>query len=130
MKIKYVFLFILYLLSISAYAEDYFCLSNGGNNLLLLPVKYPNIDEIKYYPYMKPIKISNIVTIEYEDEDGEKPETYYTMNEIVKNKITGQYTFISQGSLVYSATYINLKNNKKFEFYREYDLKLKGVNCL
>lgn len=55
MKIKYVF--ILYLLSIGAYAEDYFFLSNGGNNLLLLPVKYPNIDEIKYYPYMKPIKI-------------------------------------------------------------------------
>ncbi|CAP02979.1 hypothetical protein; putative signal peptide (plasmid) [Acinetobacter baumannii SDF] len=130
MKIKYMFLCVLLLLGINAYADDYFCLSNGGKNILLISIKYPNIDEVKYYPYLKPIKISNVVKTEYGDDGGEKPETYYTMNEIIKNKITGNYTFMSQGYIVYSATYTNLKKNKKSEFYRKYDLKLKGINCL
>lgn len=130
MKIKYMLLCMLPLLNINVYADDYFCLSNGGDNILLISAKYPNINEIKYYPYMRPIKISNVVKTEYGDNGGEKTETYYTMNEILKNKITGHYTFMSQGYLVYSATYINLKSNKKSEFYRQYDLKLKGINCL
>lgn len=130
MKIKYIFLFILSFVSINADADDYFCLSSGGNNLLLISIKYPNIDEVKYYPYMKSIKVSKVVETEYGDDEGEKPEVYYTMNEIVKNKITGHYIFMSQGYLVYSATYINLKNNKEIEFYRKYNLKLKDINCL
>lgn len=131
MTVKYIFLSMAFLLSRHTYADDdFFCLSDGVKTILLVSAKYPNIDEIKYYPYLKSIKISNVIKTKYGDNGGEKPEIYYTMNEIVKNKITGRYTFMSQGYLVYSVTYINLKSKKITDFYRKYDLKIKGVNCL
>lgn len=121
----------LFSISINLYANNnFFCLSNGGKTILLVPSTYPNIDEIKYYPYLKPIKISNVIKTEHGDDGGINSEIYYTMNEIVKGKITGNYTFMSQGYQVYSATYTNLKNKRKTNFEREYNLQLKGVNCL
>lgn len=59
-----------------------------------------------------------------------KPEVYRAMNEVLGNKITGKYTFMSQGYLIYKATYVNKRNNKKTNFVSERELVLKGVNCL
>lgn len=133
MKIKYTLLAVLILFSNHLYAEDsYSCLSDGGKIFLLVPLSYPNINYIKYYPYLKPIKISKIIKTEYGDQGGFKPEIYYTMNEIINGKITGRYTFMSQGYIIYNATYLNLKTKKKTEFGRVYghDIQLKDVDCI
>lgn len=131
MIVKYILFGMLFSISINLYAnKNFFCLSNDGKTILLVPSTYPNIDEIKYYPYLKSIKLSNIVKTEYGDDGGINPEIYYTMNEIIKGKITGNYTFMSQGYLVYSVTYTNLKNKREINFEREYNLQLKGINCL
>lgn len=58
MKFKYLFL-LAFFLSFNANSKDnYFCLSNWKNSILLVSKNYPNISEVKYYPYLKAIKIS------------------------------------------------------------------------
>ncbi|MCG2608738.1 hypothetical protein LZZ98_09385 [Acinetobacter sp. SM34] len=131
MKFYHIFILII-LCSIQAHATtDYFCLTDGNKSILLVPKNYPDFSTVKYYPYLKDIKVSKTIQI-YKVDMGENahPEIYRTMNEIINNKITGKYTFMSQGYLIYYATYYNLKTKKKTEFSREYELKLKGVNCL
>lgn len=131
MNIKYFFL--LMALSFNAYADDdYFCFSNGGKNILLVPKSYPNFNEIKYYPYLKTIQISDVIKTRYGDQGGDKPEVYYTMNEIINKKTTGSYTFMSQGYVVYNVTYLNFRTKKETDFSRlyNYEIKLKNINCL
>lgn len=121
------------LVSISAYANnDFFCLTNSNQKVILLvPANYPDTDKVQYYPYLKDIKISKPIKTNIVDMgEGAKPEIYRTVNEIFRNKITGNYTFMSQGYLIYKATYVNKRNNKKTSFVREHELILKGVNCL
>lgn len=130
---KYFLLALIPYISSYALADDsYFCLSDGQKSILLVPKDYPNTSEVKYYPYLKPIKISKVVRTEYGDQSGVKPEIFYTMNEIINRKITGQYTFNVQGYLVNYVDYLNLKTKKRTTFFVKYgdDLNLKGVNCL
>lgn len=110
--------------------ETYYCLISKDDVILLVSSKYPNINYIKYYPYLKNIKISKSIKEEIIDMgENAKPEVYRTMNEIINGKITGYYTFMSQGYLLYNIEYINLKNKKKAIFERT-DLHIKGVNCI
>lgn len=121
------------LLTISTYANnDFFCLVNSSQKIVLLvPANYPNIAKVQYYPYLKDIKLSKpIKTYNVDMGEDAKPEVYRDMNEVLGNKITGKYTFMSQGYLIYKATYVNKRNNKKTNFVRERELVLKGVNCL
>lgn len=61
--------------------------------------------------------------------DNAKPEIYRTMNEMINGKITGKYTFMSQGYLLYNVEYFNLKTKKK-TFFEKNDLRIKGINCI
>lgn len=109
--------------------NDYYCFSNK-NTVLLISSDYPNIQYVKYYPYLKNIKISKPIKVLEEDMgDNAKPEVYRTMNEVVDSKVTGQYTFMSQGYLLYDVTYTNLKSKKITKFTKT-DLKNKKINCL
>lgn len=121
------------LVSISVCANnDFFCLTSSNQKVILLvPANYPGNDRVQYYPYLKDIKISKPIKTNVVDMgEGAKPEFYRVVNEISGNKITGNYTFMSQGYLIYKATYVNKRNNKKTSFVREHELVLKGVNCL
>lgn len=132
MKFKYLFL-LAFLLSFNTNSKDnYFCLSNGKNSILLVSKNYPNISEVKYYPYLKSIKISEIIKKEYGDDAGEKPEVYYTMNELINGKNTGKYVFMPQGYVLYSVDYLNFKSKKITEFSRiyNYEINLKNINFL
>lgn len=123
----------LFLLIFNANSKDnYFCLSNGKNSILLVSKNYPNISEVKYYPYLKSIKISEIIKKEYSDDAGEKPEVYYNMNELINEKNTGKYVFMSRGYVLYSVDYLNFKSKKIAEFSRiyNYEINLKNINCL
>lgn len=123
----------LFLLIFNANSKDnYFCLSNGKNSILLVSKNYPNISEVKYYPYLKSIKISEIIKKEYSDDAGEKPEVYYNMNELINGKNTGKYVFMSRGYVLYSVDYLNFKSKKIAEFSRiyNYEINLKNINCL
>jgi len=61
--------------------------------------------------------------------DNAKPEIYRTMNEMINGKITGKYTFMSQGYLLYNVEYSSLKTKKK-TFFEKNDLRIKGINCI
>lgn len=107
--------------------NDYYCFSNR-NAVLLISSDYPNISYVKYYPYLKNIKISKPIKVIEEDMgDNSKPEVYRTMNEIIDSRVTGQYTFMSQGYLLYDVTYINLKSKKITKFTKT---TIKNINCL
>ncbi|RKG32957.1 hypothetical protein D7V21_10815 [Acinetobacter guerrae] len=132
MKYKCLFIFVI-LGSVNVYAEeDFFCFYNGKKAILLIPKNYPDISEVKYYPYLKSINLSKVIKTEYGDDGGENPEIYYTMNEIVNKKNTGSYTFMSQGYVVYNVTYLNFRTKKQTAFLRlyDYEIKLKNINCL
>ena len=51
--------------------------------------------------------------------DNAKPEVYRVKQEIIDNKVNGQYRFMSQGYILYEAEYLNLKTSK---------LKLNKIN--
>lgn len=128
-----IYFYLLFLLIFNANSKDnYFCLSNGKNSILLVSKNYPNISEVKYYPYLKSIKISEIIKKEYSDDAGEKPEVYYNMNELINEKNTGKYVFMSRGYVLYSVDYLNFKSKKIAEFSRiyNYEINLKNINCL
>lgn len=61
--------------------------------------------------------------------ENSKPEIYRTMNEIVNGKVSGQYTFMSQGYLLYDVTYKSLKSKKITQFNKT-TLENKDINCL
>lgn len=128
-KIIFIF-FVIALCSSAKSSEKYYCLTGDSKSILLVSSHYPKIDYIKYYPYLKDIKISNPIKEESIDMgDNTKPEIYRTMNEIIDGKITGKYVFMSQGYLLYNVEYINLKNKKKTLFDIN-NLKIKGINCI
>ena len=79
---------------------------------------------------MKSIKISKIIKKKYGDDAGEKPEVYYTMNELINGKNTGKYVFMSRGYVLYSVDYLNFKSKKITEFSRiyNYEINLKNIN--
>ena len=52
-----------------------------------------------------------------------------TVNEIVNGEISGQYTFMSQGYLLYEVTYKSLKSKKITQFNKT-TLENKDINCL
>lgn len=110
-------------------SNDYYCFSNK-NTVLLIPSDYPNLQYVKYYPYLKNIKISKPVkTVEEDMGENSKPEIYRTMNEIINGKVSGQYTFMSQGYLLYDVTYKNFKT-KKITQFNKISLEIKDINCL
>ncbi|WP_432208890.1 hypothetical protein [Acinetobacter variabilis] len=110
--------------------EKYYCLTSNNKSILLVSSRYPEIDSIKYYPYLKNIKISKPIKEKSIDMgDNAKPEIYRTMNEMINGKITGKYTFMSQGYLLYNVEYFNLKTKKK-TFFEKNDLRIKGINCI
>ncbi|QXR19556.1 hypothetical protein EGK58_000990 [Acinetobacter variabilis] len=110
--------------------EKYYCLASDNKSILLVSSHYPEIDSIKYYPYLKNIKISKPIKEKSIDMgDNAKPEIYRTMNEMINGKITGKYTFMSQGYLLYNVEYFSLKTKKK-TFFEKNDLRIKGINCI
>ena len=118
---------------VQAYASnEYYCFANGNGkkSILLVSPQYQKTLSIKYYPYLKDIKLSEPVHIE-EVEMGEvaQPEVYKTMNELIDGKVTGQYTFVSQGYILYGVSYRNLKTKKETHF-EQVSLNLKGISCL
>ncbi|OEY92026.1 hypothetical protein BJD20_08905 [Acinetobacter proteolyticus] len=116
---------------VQAYASnEYYCFADGKKSILLVSPEYQKIQSIKYYPYLKNIKLSAPVHIE-EVEMGEfaQPEVYRTMNELIDGKVTGQYTFMTQGYILYGASYRNLKTKKQTHF-EQVSLNLKGISCL
>ena len=130
---KYLLLVIISFLSSHALADDsYFCLSDGGKSVLLVPKNYSNINTVLYYPYLKPIKISKVTKTRYGDTGGEKPEVFNTMNEIINGKVTGKYVFNIQGYIINYVDYINLKTKKKTTFLLKNgeDFRLKDIDCL
>ncbi|ENX55508.1 MULTISPECIES: hypothetical protein [Acinetobacter] len=116
---------------VQAYASnEYYCFANGKKSILLVSPQYQKTQTIKYYPYLKDIKLSEPVYIE-EVEMGEvaQPEVYKTMNELIDGKVTGQYTFVSQGYILYGVSYRNLKTKKETHF-EQVSLNLTGISCL
>ena len=116
---------------VQAYASnEYYCFADGEKSILLVSPEYLKTLSIKYYPYLKDIKLSEPVHIE-EVEMGEvaQPEVYKTMNELIDGKVTGQYTFVSQGYILYDVSYRNQKTKKETHF-EQVSLNLKGVRCL
>ena len=61
--------------------------------------------------------------------DNAKPEIYRTIQEIVDNKVNGQYRFMSQGYILYEAEYLNLKTRQTTVFTKT-NLDIKDINCL
>ncbi len=61
--------------------------------------------------------------------ENSKPEIYRTMNEMINGKVSGQYTFMSQGYLLYDVTYKNFKT-KKITQFNKISLEIKDINCL
>ncbi|WP_419225009.1 hypothetical protein [Acinetobacter sp. A2] len=128
---KFLFFLLGLLVSFGSYANNsFFCLSNGGKNTLLVPSTYPDIKVVQYYPYLKDIKISKPIKVKEIDMGDEfKPEIHKTVNEIINNKVTGQYTFISQGYILYGVEYLNFRNKKK-TFLTYQNLSLNNIVCL
>lgn len=110
--------------------QHYYCFSSGSKSVLLVPSEYPNINSIMYYPFMKKIELSTTLRIEEVDMgDNAKPEIYRTVQEIIDNKVNGQYRFMSQGYILYEAEYLNLKT-KKTTVFNKINLDAKGINCI
>ncbi|WP_368856087.1 hypothetical protein [Acinetobacter sp. YH16053] len=110
--------------------KDYYCFSSGSKSVLLVPSEYPNINSIMYYPFMKKIELSTTLRIEEVDMgDNAKPEVYRVKQEIIDNKVNGQYRFMSQGYILYEAEYLNLKT-KKTTVFNKINLDAKGINCI
>ena len=83
-----------------------------------------------YYPFMKKIELSTTLRIEEVDmRDNAKPEVYRVKQEIIDNKVNGQYRFMSQGYILYEAEYLNLKT-KKTTVFNKINLDAKGINCI
>ena len=128
---KILFLYLALVSCTQSYSKsnDYYCFSNK-NTVLLIPSDYPNTQYVKYYPYLKNIKISKPIKVIEEDMgDNAKPEIYSTVNEIVNGEISGQYTFMSQGYLLYEVTYKSLKSKKITQFNKT-TLENKDIHCL
>lgn len=110
--------------------KTYFCYSNAKSSILLVSDTYPDITNVKYYPYFKDINISKPIKVEEIDMgENAKSEVYRTANEIIDNEITGQYTFISQGYLLYGVSYLSFKTNKLTTFDTRIS-RLENINCL
>ena len=58
-----------------------------------------------------------------------KPEVYRTVNEVIDDEVMGQYTFMSQGYLLYGVSYLNFKTKKLMTFDKRI-LNLENINCL
>lgn len=110
--------------------KTYFCYSNAKSSILLVSDNYPDITNLKYYPYFKDINISKPIKVDEIDMgENAKPEVYRTSNEIIDDKVTGQYTFMSQGYLLYGVSYLNFKTNKLTTFDTIIS-KLENIHCL
>ena len=110
--------------------QHYYCFSSDSKHVLLVPIEYPNINSIMYYPFMKKIELSTTLNIEEVDMGyNAKPEIYRTIQEIIDNKVNGQYRFMSQGYILYEAEYLNLKT-KKTTVFNKINLDAKGINCI
>lgn len=110
--------------------QHYYCFSSDSKHVLLVPIEYPNINSIMYYPFMKKIELSTTLNVEEVDMgDNAKPEIYRTIQEIVDNKVNGQYRFMSQGYILYEAEYLNLKTRQTTVFTKT-NLDIKDINCL
>ena len=110
--------------------QHYCCFSSDSKHVLLVPSEYPNINSIMYYPFMKKIELSTTLRIEEVDMgDNAKPEVYRVKQEIIDNKVNGQYRFMSQGYILYEAEYLNLKT-KKTTVFNKINLDAKGINCI
>ena len=110
--------------------QHYYCFSSDSKHVLLVPSEYPNINSIMYYPFMKKIELSTTLRIEEVDMgDNAKPEVYRVKQEIIDNKVNGQYRFMSQGYILYEAEYLNLKT-KKTTVFNKINLDAKGINCI
>lgn len=132
MKNIYLLVFIIFLSSCSLVhsSNEFYCFSGGKKSLLLVPISYPQVKRIKYFPYMEDINLSEPYEIEEVDMgDNAKPEIYRSMNEIIDGKITGKYRFMSQGYLLYDVAYTNRKTGK-VTYFEKKKLKLKGIECL
>ena len=131
MRIFFILLFILVSCTqVYSSEKDYYCFSSGIKSVLLVPSEYPNINSIMYYPFMKKIELSTTLRIEEVDMgDNAKPEVYRVKQEIIDNKVNGQYRFMSQGYILYEAEYLNLKT-KKTTVFNKINLDAKGINCI
>ena len=111
-------------------SDVFYCFSNGKKSILLVSIDYPKIKNIKYYPYMKNISLSEPFGIEEVDMgDNAKPEIYRSMHEILNGKITGKYSFMSQGYLLYDVTYTNKKTGE-ITYFEKQDMTLKDITCI
>lgn len=111
-------------------SNEYYCFIGAKKSILLVSPQYQKTLSVKYYPYLKDIKLSELVHIEeVEVEKFAQPEVYKTMNELIDGKVTGQYTFVSQGYILYDVSYRNLKTKKETHF-EQVSLNLKGIRRL
>ena len=128
---KIILIFFALVVCTSAQSNDeYYCLISEKKSILLVSSKYPDINFVKYYPYLKNIKISRPIKEKNVDMgDNAKPEVYRTMNEIINGEITGYYTFMSQGYLLYDVEYKNLRT-KKTTIFNKSNIHIDNINCL
>lgn len=130
---KNLLLILTFVISSTACAnKDSYCLiDEKGKSILIISTDYPNISFLKYYPYLEKIKIVDSQKVSYTDMGDDAPkEVYRNFYEKIGTKKTGLYTFMSQGYILYSATYTNFKTKKTTEFEIKNRAELEGVNCI
>src|SRR5690606_33539304 len=128
---KIILIFFALVVCTSAQSNDeYYCLISEKKSILLVSSKYPDINFVKYHPYLKNIKISRPIKERNVDMcDNAKSEVYRTMNEINNGKITVYYTFMSQSYLLYDVEYKNLKT-KKTNIFNKSNIHIDNINFL
>ena len=128
---KIILIFFALVVCTSAQSNDeYYCLISEKKSILLVSSKEHDINFVKYYPYLKNIKISRPIKEKNVDMgDNAKPEVYRTMNEIINGEITGYYTFMSQGYLLYDVEYKNLRT-KKTTIFNKSNIHIDNISCL
>ncbi len=70
---------------------------------------------IQYFGQKNLISIKFIKERELKKRTGRQSTFQTTFNEVVNGKITGLYSFTTQGAVVYDAYYLRYKDKKKFK---------------
>lgn len=123
---KKIALLIFFMHALPAYSQAFFedfCFNSGGNKPTRFNLRIYNDARskwsgafVKYEKSNSPISL--VLAYRQIDElDKNRPsQTTETWLEISGNKISGEYEMLSQGTNVYSMTYINNSTHKKYYF--------------
>ena len=108
--------------------EPYRCIPTSNNGFILFnSKKFPNLDSIMYYPYLKPIKVKYVKKIAIPTDEGRRYILKQNYIEYIKGKPSGTYVIETQGALINGISY---KNNKgsTLEFEPNYDMDYEIIN--